>query len=377
MAGRRERRERALRLAAEVGVGEAAARTGVSVEMIERWLAAARPVRAKRASVATRRRAVARAAQVGDARAAEEFKVAQATIRSWRRRVAGEPEGASVPVVVPGAAVEASGGGEVVAEGVVGVSGLEGMRRAYAAARRVEAEAVAQASSLLASGQAKDAQAASVAGGVWSDKALALGKAIAAAEADEEGRAARLSEEQLALQRDVLLAMFEALGVVPPVELLGELAARAGAGEPLQVPEDVALRAREVVQGPIRARLAAEVEARVQEAARAREGEPEDKRDGDAVGEREGGEVGGGAGYAGNAGSWREHREGQVRDEPARELSEAELDAVDHPYKPGGRRRYIADGNAVAAQASSPQKTGRGAPRPAPWHDMFRIGQAG
>jgi hypothetical protein len=158
MSGRKERRERAVHIARERGVAAASVATGVPEERIAGWLEQAARPRAKRADVATRRRAVARAGQVGDARAAEEFEVAPATIRSWRRRVAGEPVAASVPAARPRVSDE---GGEDGGR----VGGLEGMRRARDAARAVEAQAVEQTQTLLAAGQAREAQAASVAGG--------------------------------------------------------------------------------------------------------------------------------------------------------------------------------------------------------------------
>jgi hypothetical protein len=113
----------------------------------------------------------------------------------------------------------------------------------------VEARAVEQTQVLLEAGQAREAQAASVAGGVWSDKALALDRAIASAEAE----AVRLREGVLALQAAVLSATFAAIDVPPPLASMRVLAGQASRGEALGVPDDVAAGDRERVRAKIRA----------------------------------------------------------------------------------------------------------------------------
>lgn len=87
MAGKpktRDRREReALERGESVPQGDAGRAEGVA------------PARRKRAAPvdpATRRAGVRRADEVGTSKAALEFSVASATIRSWRSRVAAEPE---------------------------------------------------------------------------------------------------------------------------------------------------------------------------------------------------------------------------------------------------------------------------------------------
>jgi hypothetical protein len=304
VAGRRERRERALSIAAEHGVAEASRLTGVSEVTIAGWVeraAGVRPARAKRADVATRRRAVARAGQVGDAKAAEEFGVALATIRSWRRRVAGEPPGpAPSERDAEGAGVAAS------ARSAEDGSLLGGMRAALARARAVEDQASEQAQTLLAAGQAREAQAASIAGGVWSDKSRALEKAIAAAEAEGEAEQSRLQRGTLELAAGLLSATFTALDLPVPVETIRALAACADAGEELMVPAEVAAEDRELVRARVRADVLPEVEAEL--AAQRQEDQPAERvAGGDAEGDGDGE-------WSPHPGSWREGGQAQAPD---------------------------------------------------------------
>ncbi len=271
--------------------------------------------RAKRYTSVDRERILKRSVVVGAVVAAREAGVRPATLRTWRHRAAAEPE-ASVPV--------AEGVAEAVVEGET-VGGLEGMRRAYEAARKVEAAAVAQTETLLGAGQAKDAQAASVAGGVWSDKALALGKAIAAAEGEEEAQAARLAGDRLALQAGVLRAVFDAIDVPVPVGLLRELARRAAEGLPLGgVPEELVSAARELVTGAIRGQLRGEIEAglRAEQVGEQEEGQGQEEAPAEAMGED-------GDGEFLKPGSWRDEEPSAeaVTEEPKRQ-----------GYVPGGNR---------------------------------------
>jgi hypothetical protein len=210
--------------------------------------------RAKRFTRADRERILKRSAVVGAAVAAREAGVSPATLRTWRRRGAAEPVEHVVSEPSAAGLVE-----EVVPAGEE-VSGLEAMRRALADAQRVSAQAVAQTEALLAAGQAKDAQAASVAGGVWSDKALALGKALAAAESEMEAESVRLGGEALELQRALLAATFEAMELPVPVATMRELAAHAAAGEPLEVSEEVAVADRQRVRAKMRASVESDIE---------------------------------------------------------------------------------------------------------------------
>lgn len=141
--------------------------------------------RAKRSTRAERLAAVTRAAQVGDAKAAAEFGVTPGTLRKWRSRLRAE----AAPVAV--ASSSGVGGDEV---GDVGA--VADMRRALAAARRVEGQAMAQTEALLAAGNPGEARNAAAAAGVMSDKALALGRELASAEASAEREAVRLGEER-------------------------------------------------------------------------------------------------------------------------------------------------------------------------------------
>jgi hypothetical protein len=199
--------------------------------------------RAKVTPVATRRRAVARAEAVGDKQAAGEFDVTPATVRSWRRRAKAEASSSGVVAVGGGQAV---GGGE-------GDGPLGAMRGALEAARRVEAQAVAQTERHLREGNAGDARNAAAAGGIWSDKAVALGKALAVAEGEQEAEAARLSRDVLDLLARVLTATFAALDVPVPLPVMRLLAAQAAAGDALCVPEEVAVRECERVRVKVRA----------------------------------------------------------------------------------------------------------------------------
>jgi transposase-like protein len=232
MAGRPKRRAR---LAAEQGRGKP---------------------RAKRADAATRRRAVARAGQVGDAQAAEEFGLAGApTIRSWRRRVKAEPPPDPSPAVHGATASETGAAGESEPETVppVNVSRLDGMRRALAAAREVEAQAVEQTAVLLAAGNAGEARNAAAAGGIWSDKSLALEREIVKAEGEAEAERTRLQDDRLALWGELMRATFAAVDLPVPVAVMRELAARAVAGADLEVPPEIAAADRERVRGASRA----------------------------------------------------------------------------------------------------------------------------
>ena len=103
---------------------------------------------------------------------------------------------------------------------------------------------VRQTQSPLELGQPKEAQAAAVVGGVWSDKALAIGNALATVEADAEAHAARLSAETLALETALLRRTFDVFDLPVPQATMRALAA---AGEPLAVGEDVSSADRERV----------------------------------------------------------------------------------------------------------------------------------
>jgi hypothetical protein len=129
---------------------------------------------------------------------------------------------------------------------------LDGMRRALNAARGVESQAVEQTSLLLAAGNASEARNAAAAGGIWSDKSLALEREIVKTETDVQAQATRLQRDQLQLQAAVLRATFVAIDIPMPVASMRELAARAAAGEPLEVPEEVAAADRERARAAIR-----------------------------------------------------------------------------------------------------------------------------
>jgi hypothetical protein len=207
----------------------------------ERLEAEAAKRRAARANPNRRRAAVLRAEAVGDELASREFNVERSTIRSWRRHVKREgPEPTPAEPVAQ-------------AETPRPTSGLEAMRKARDAARAAEADAVAQTRTLLAAGQAREAQAASVAGGVWSDKALALDKAIVAAEAERQAEAARLTQAGIALQAAVVRGTFQAVDLPVPTRTMRTLGEQAQRGEALEVPEEIARADRERIRAPIRA----------------------------------------------------------------------------------------------------------------------------
>jgi hypothetical protein len=211
-------------------------------------------VRARRADVATRRRALRRASEVGDAATAAEFGCAPATIRSWRRRMPAEPVDSQ-----PDAKREPA------ADMPIGDGRLDGMRRALGAHRRVEAQAITAAERYLREDNATEARNAATTAGVACDKALNLERAILVAEGEQEAQEARLRSDQLALQRDVMAAMFEAVDLPPPMATMRELAARAAAGEALAVSAEVASPDRERLRAAIRGELLADVRAQVLE----------------------------------------------------------------------------------------------------------------
>ena len=194
------------------------------------------------------REALQIAASEGAAEAARRTGVKAGTIRSAMAR--GRAKAARAAESVPPV--------PAVLEGEV-AGGLEGLRQAYEAARKVEAQAVASTSALLAAGRGTEARNVATAGAIWSDKALALGKEIARLEAEQEREGARLVEEAVELQRGVLEALFRALGVPVPAVLLGELASRAAAGAPLVVGEAVARDALETMTAALREGVRAEV----------------------------------------------------------------------------------------------------------------------
>ena len=94
-----------------------------------------------------------------------------------------------------------------------------------------------------------------------SDKALALGRALATAEAEAERAAARLDEERLELWRGMLRKAFEAADVPVPVDALRELAACAAEGRQLEVSEEVARASRDAVRLRVGGELRLEIEA--------------------------------------------------------------------------------------------------------------------
>jgi hypothetical protein len=192
---------------------------------------------------------VARARLVGPAAAAAEFKLDPALVRKWCSR--SKPTAEHV--------VEASGSTGSESAHTRDGDRLDSMRMARAAARAVEAQAVEQTSTLLAAGNGTEARNAATAGGIWSDKALALDKAIVAAEGEAEVESTRLRSETLELQRDLLRATFAAIDIPVPVASMRELAVRAAAGEPLEVPEEIVAIDRERVRGAIRAEHLAEL----------------------------------------------------------------------------------------------------------------------
>ena len=157
--------------------------------------------------------------------------------------------------------MHATSGAPAVVSSELGGSALDSMRRARDAHRRVEAQAIAATEAALRGGDESAARNASTAGGIASDKALALDRAIVAAEEGEQQEAARLTDEAVELQRGVLEALFRALGVPVPAVLLGELAARAAVGAPLVVGEAVARDAYEVMASALREGMRGEVEA--------------------------------------------------------------------------------------------------------------------
>jgi hypothetical protein len=319
------------------------------------------------------------AAADGAAAASRATGVGASTIRSWMTRERAKAASAaseSLPV-----------------EQLAGGGALDSMRRARDSHRRVEAQAVAATERALRGKDESAARNAATASGIASDKALALDRAILAAEAEEETQATRLGREALELQAAVLRAVFVALDVPPPVELLTLLAQRAGLGEPLQLPEDVVARARETVAAPVRARVLSELEAERARESREREGESEgaggeDADDGD--GEPEGGRQvsapwpppGGTRGQerqaaAGEAtvGSWE--RPGDPPIDGGRAVEERPLatslgaPTAGHSISlDANRREHLRD-------ESAPRRTGR-VPRPPSWKDeAFGIGQAG
>lgn len=209
---------------------------------------AGKPEARKKRAAALRAEALRIAAADGAAAASRATGLRQSTIRSAltreRARAARAAEAAarSVPVsVLP--ATEGSAVGDRLAS----------MRKARDSHRRVEGQALEQTSALLAAGNGTEARNVATAGGIASDKALALDKAIVAAEAEAEAEAVRLQRGTLDLQAAVLRAVFVAIDVPPPVASLRLLAGQAAAGEELQVPEEIASEERERVRVKVRA----------------------------------------------------------------------------------------------------------------------------
>jgi hypothetical protein len=200
---------------------------------------------------------------VGDKRAAEEFEVKPATIRSWRRRVAGEPVAAS-PVdmpVVESPSTAAAAEGENGAVSSAGVSGLAAMRHDAEELAVLAGEATAKSREQLQAGLASDSRSSATVFGIAHDKLLQVRKAIAAAESEEREAAARLGRETLELQASLLRAVFVALDIPVPVETMRVLATRAAAGEELAVPDEIAAADREEVRARVRGELLEELAA--------------------------------------------------------------------------------------------------------------------
>lgn len=203
--------------------------------------------RAKRSTPALRAKVVARANLVGPAAAAAEFQLEPALVRKWCSR--------SKPSLV----LTSSPATEGEPAQTPSQDRLESMRRARDSHRAVEEEALARISTLIAVGDGTEARNVATAAGIASDKALALDKAIVAAEVEHEAEATRLRSETLELQRDVLRATFTAIDIPIPLSSMRELATRAAAGEPLDVPEEVAAGDREHVRAAIRDEYRAEL----------------------------------------------------------------------------------------------------------------------
>jgi hypothetical protein len=109
----------------------------------------------------------------------------------------------------------------------------------------VEAQAIEATERALREGDEAAARNASTAGGIAADKALNLDRAILAAQAEHDAERVRLREGALALQAEVLRLVFEAIDVPPPTASMRVLLAQAGAGEALQVPDELAAEERE------------------------------------------------------------------------------------------------------------------------------------
>jgi len=206
---------------------------------------AGRPrTRAKREAVASRGRkrfdSVARAAilkraeVVGAGVAAAEAGISAATLRTWRKRLADAPERelSSLPQ---------EAGGE--SEG----SRAERLRAEAEKARRSSARALDQADSLLTRGLASDARNASVAVGVFAERARELEEAARA----EELHAVALGEAMGKLVIAAIERGFEGLGLPVPQTFVAELLR----GWPAAVDEGIV----DVARGDVRRAIAAEV----------------------------------------------------------------------------------------------------------------------
>jgi hypothetical protein len=133
----------------------------------------------------TRRRAVERAAEVGSAQAAQEFGIAVATIRSWRRRLKAEPATTD------------------------DVSGAEGLRLKAEETRAMSVRALEQADRLLGRGLASEGRNAATTAAILGDRAGEMERAAR----DEEVHVHRLAGAEAELIAGAIEAFADALGV--------------------------------------------------------------------------------------------------------------------------------------------------------------------
>jgi hypothetical protein len=201
-----------------------------------------------------RQRILAHAEQVGDEQAAAEAGVTVATVRRWR----GDEQYAE-PAIEPAAETtddDAQPGDDTEPESPrrpLSPDAIARMRQLSVDAHGVAARALRETDRLLERGQASEARNAAAAGKQWADAALKLDEAVAEAEDRRERQQAELGDDLAQQLSDRMLALLAAFGLSVEHETIRAVVRAAlttGA-----VPDKMAERAREtaasVLAGPV------------------------------------------------------------------------------------------------------------------------------